>query len=416
MKEIKDNNSSFATDALYNTVGNVVYLFCMWVVTVLVVRLSGYEDAGILSVAMTTANIFFVVANYGMRSFQASDVKNLYSNQQYVYSRFATVVLSVILCLLFSIVSGYAGEQFFAIQIYMLFKAVEAFADVLFGVMQRGHRLKSAGISLVVKGICSVAGFVVGLLLFRNLIWALMIMFIASMMIALLYDIPQTLKIDSTAMQYHADNNQTAAKLLKECFPMFLVSVAPMILQAIPKLSFERMYSTAELGIYSSVAAPTVVLSTLVSCIMIPFLPMFADAIQAHDRKKLFKLLMTFSVAVISLGAVACLAAWLLGGWALSLLYGNNLSEYAVLLVWVLCSVTLTSLLYCLNALFISGRKLSILAVVYLAADLLCWLISAPMIQIRGLYGITDALNITQLVQCIVLTIICIPLFFRKNP
>lgn len=413
MKKAKGKLDAFASDAMYNTLGNMVYFFCLWIITILVVRLSDYENAGILSVAMTTSNIFFVIANYGMRSFQASDINIEYTNRQYLFSRYVTVTIGTISCLLFAKISGYDGEHFEAILFFMLYKALEAFSDVLFGIMQRGHRLKTAGISLIAKGVLSVVAFVIGMLITNEMSFALLLMFLTSLLTVLLYDIPQTLRVDVSIFRFKKEDIKLCFFLLKACFAMFLVSVAPMILQAIPKLSFEKMYSAAELGIYSSVSAPTVVLSTLVSCIMIPFLPQFASAIYNEDRKKLLRLLLSFVIAVISLGALASIAAVCFGGFALSILYGDELHNYNMLLMYSICSVTLTGLLYCFNALFISGRKIPLLAAIYIVADFICYLISPSLITSRGIYGITDSLLITQLLQCTVLILLSIRLFFK---
>lgn len=414
MKRTMRNDKSLARDAIYNTVGSMTYLVCLWLITVLVVRLSGYEDAGMLSVAITLTNVFLVIANYGMRSFQASDVQMVFSDGQYIYSRFVTVLLGVVLCVAFSILGGYIGTQFWVIQLYMLFKAAEAFSDVLFGVMQRQHSLKYSGISMIIKGVGSVVGFVLGFVLFGKLIHAIVLMFMVSMLTVLLYDLP-VMKRMGARIECSAADIKSVMKLLAECFPLFVVCVAPMVLQATPKLLFEKMYTTSELGIYSSVSAPTVALSTLVSCILMPFLPMFAEAIQEKNRAGLLRLLAIFSGVTLTLGVVACVAARFLGGWALSLLFGRDMDEYTVILIWVLCAVTLTGLLSCLNALFISGRKLSILAVIYIAADVVCLLISKPLLLAHGILGITDTLIITQLLQCIVLVLLCISLFFRKS-
>ena len=43
---------SVQQNMIYNTVGSLVYYFCQWVMTVLIVRMSGFDDAGIVSRAM----------------------------------------------------------------------------------------------------------------------------------------------------------------------------------------------------------------------------------------------------------------------------------------------------------------------------------------------------------------------------
>ena len=56
--------------------GNLVYLVCQWLVTVLVTKLGGFGDAGVLSVAMSVSATFQTLAMFGMRNFQVSDIED----------------------------------------------------------------------------------------------------------------------------------------------------------------------------------------------------------------------------------------------------------------------------------------------------------------------------------------------------
>ena len=406
---MKENK--YASDALYNTVGNIAYYFCLWLITVLIVRLSGYEDAGILSVAMTTTNIFFVIGNYGMRSFQSSDINNEYSHSQYVTSRYISVALAFLFCVLFCIIGNYDRLHTLAIIIFMLFKCIEAFSDVLYGVWQAHSYLRFAGISLCIKGAANLSIFIVLMLFTKNLIFSLCGMVIVSLAILLTYDIPKTLSISSNVFALTSDNFEKSIKLLQHTFFMFVVSICPMILQAIPKLMFEKLYTTSELGIYSSISSPTTIIPTFVSCIMIPFLPLFAKYIDSQDCKKLFRLFICFYMGVIFIGIIACVFASLIGDWALYILFGEDLSEYISLLIGIIISVILICLLYCYNALFIAGRKLVSLAITYLASDLLCFILSYFFVNRYGLMGIVYTLIFSQIAQCVLLTFMSIPFF-----
>ena len=310
--------NSIVGDATYNTIGNATYFFCLWLIMVLAVRISGYNVAGNLSLAMTISNVFFVVANYGMRSFQASDIQKQYTNSQYILSRFFTIIISVFLCAFFVWFCDYRKVQYLSIMIFMLYKALEAFSDVLYGVLQRENMLKYSGISLVLKGILSVIIFAISLILTKNIIWALVGIFFASLVVLLFYDIPKVKIAQENSLEFHRQDISKSYQLLKNCFSMFIVSIAPMILQAIPKLTFEKMYTTEELGIYSSVAAPTVVLSTLVSCVLIPFLPLFAMLIQEKQISNLTKLFLKFIGVVSILCGISCVLAHIAGVFLLS--------------------------------------------------------------------------------------------------
>ena len=52
---------------IWNSIGSMTYLACQWFTTIFVVRLSsGYDDAGLLSLAMSVVGIFGTFANYKM--------------------------------------------------------------------------------------------------------------------------------------------------------------------------------------------------------------------------------------------------------------------------------------------------------------------------------------------------------------
>ena len=65
-----------------NTVGTVVLLFAQWLISVLIVRMGGYDDAGTFSLAMSVSNIFAFLANYGIRNYQVADSRNRFTQQQ----------------------------------------------------------------------------------------------------------------------------------------------------------------------------------------------------------------------------------------------------------------------------------------------------------------------------------------------
>ena len=143
----------------WNAIGNVTYLVCQWVVTVLVTVLGGFEDAGVLSVAMSVSATVQTLAMFGIRSYQVSDLKNKYTDTCYVGFRTLTCALAMIVCVIFSLVSGYLGGQLLAICLFMLFRLAESYADVLHGIAQKNGRLDIAGKSFTVKGIALTATY-----------------------------------------------------------------------------------------------------------------------------------------------------------------------------------------------------------------------------------------------------------------
>ena len=99
-------------NVLWNTFGSVYYSLCQWVMTLIVVRFTaGYNDAGMLGLAMTVTNSFATVAFFGMRNFQISDVTGRYSDEEYVMSRRITAILSFALCALYLVFIKSTGDN-----------------------------------------------------------------------------------------------------------------------------------------------------------------------------------------------------------------------------------------------------------------------------------------------------------------
>lgn len=395
----------YKKQAFFNTVGNVVYLGCTWLLTVLVVRVSGFDDAGVLSIAMSVGNIFYFIGMYGMRSFQSSDVTHKYSDKTYIKTRFVTVGISLLLCLGYLGVSrlfggGYGLYTSAAVLIYLLYRSLEAGSDVLFGELQKDGRLEVCGISMSVKGVLSVIVFFV-LLKFTDLNIAMLGMVAIAAALMIFYDYNR----------YKALHNEpegeavgTVKGLLIEGFPMLLTTLFPIIVTALPRLALEFYYDEALLGIYASICAPTVIITTLVPNILCPFMTLYGKLYNEGENRKLMRMFLLSLLLTVVLGAAACLCAWLLGDWALSLLYGEEILGYTYIFVPIIIATVVYALSMCGNSVLISIRTPVALTVFSGAALAVCAVISYPLAKVYGMWGTVFGFGLPFLVQLLLQT------------
>ena len=61
-----ESNLKVKNSIIYNTVGTFFYFFCQWAITVLVVKIGGYSNSGILSITISMTNIFYMISMYGV--------------------------------------------------------------------------------------------------------------------------------------------------------------------------------------------------------------------------------------------------------------------------------------------------------------------------------------------------------------
>ena len=159
VSQTRQKQFSLRQNSLFNSVGTIVFYVCLWALSVVVMRLGSGADVGMLQLAMTVTNVFSSVANYNMRAFQISDVRNEYTAGHYVASRILTGSFALLACLVYSLFWGYSAYTILCIGLYMLFRLSESAADVLHGVDQKSGRMDHVMVSYVSRGLLMLAGF-----------------------------------------------------------------------------------------------------------------------------------------------------------------------------------------------------------------------------------------------------------------
>ncbi|MEG1182056.1 MAG: hypothetical protein RSD39_08490, partial [Oscillospiraceae bacterium] len=143
---MEQNTKTLRRNLVFNTAGSLIYFGCQWLITGLFVKQfsaggAGLENTGLLATAMAVTNIFLTLASYGMRTFQVSDIVEKYSNGTYITSRCVTVFAAIVLCALYTVMSGYSGTQALCIYIFLMYKLLESITDIFHGCCQKHDRM-----------------------------------------------------------------------------------------------------------------------------------------------------------------------------------------------------------------------------------------------------------------------------------
>ena len=328
---------------IYNTVGSLVYYFCQWVMTVLIVRMSGFEDAGILSLAMSVTAAPAIVGLFNIRSYQVSDLRGQYSDRVYIRSRLYTNMLSFVVCLIVVFLNGYTLDKAAVILVFMCFKLAEGAADVYYGIDQKKERLDYAGISLSLRGLGALTLFCLVFYLTGKLFFCVLAMSAFSFAVVLFYDRSRARGLMEECADEKADF--TAIKsLLITCLPLAIVAFLNNLSLTIPKIYLERYFGEEIFGIYSSVASPTIVVQLAATTLFAPLVPILTKHFEEQDRQGFLKILGQFFALIAGGTILGIVASKLLAPWALKLLYGEEIGVYVsyfipVLLIAVLIAV-----------------------------------------------------------------------------
>ena len=375
---------------ILNTAGNLIYYFCQWLLTIIIVRLSSnYVNAGYLGLSMTTGSAYSAIALWGMRNYQISDIKNVFSDKEYFTSRILTCVLAYICCAIGSIF-GNSGYQIICIDAFMICRISESFVDVLHGMDQKYDRYDYIFLSMTIRGISSVILFTATFVITENLIFAILVMSLFDIGCALLYDLQKTSRLATIQVKF----TKNIFKLLKECAPIVVFTFILSMINLFPKNVLQNLKGTNLLGVYTSMASPTLVVQLFASVALSPLIPKLSKYFYAKRIKDFRNLLNKMYLSLLAIAGVTLVGAALVGRWGLSLLYGKGiLKYYGAFLPMILCTIGL-AYVWILYAIVTALRKIVPMLLGMLVDFAIVLLISQPLISTYGLNG-------TNLVQII---------------
>lgn len=371
------NNTNIKKNILWNTVGSIFYFACQWLITVLVVKWDSYESAGYLSIAMTTSSSFSVIALLSMRSFQISDLRGEFSAREYVGSRIDSSVASYVVCTVVSLFTS-SIYQMLCINAFMLVKVAEALVDVLHGENQKQDRYDYIGKSFFLRGIATIVSFSIGIKTTHSLVITLFLMAFLNLFLAIYYDVKKTGGLlDIRPILF----KKSIFKLILSCFPLAMFSFMLSVQNLIPKNVFQDMYGNYKLGVYSSIASPTLIVQVLSSVIFSPFLPLFSKIYQEERyeefQKNMHKIYIGFIIMILSV----MIGGMILGKIGLVILFGRNILKYYYLFYPIVIVTLLVSIIWILSSIMIAIREVKWLLVSMIIDFILCIIFVYPIIK-----------------------------------
>ena len=345
----------------WNLVGSLVYYFSQWVMTVLVVRITGdYAETGILALAMSVSLVFSMVSLYAVRNFQAADIEDKFENGVYIALRLLTCALSLVLLGVYLVICRYSFYSSMAIVGFMLIRIIEALVDVFQAIFQKKWRMDIVGRSLTVRGVVGLAVFGVMEYLFGNLAIACTAAALSTAVIAVFMDILPCRRIAEIKIKF---KRKKLINLLLCCTPLFLTNLMATVIPNFPKIIGTSMLGEELIGYYASVTTPAVVVQMIAGYCFTPLIPM----LKAHfedKNKKILSVILKVQLLIIGVGIAAVIGFRILGDWLLELVFGAEILPYSYLLIPAVIVSILTGSVYFLFTLFtVVGRNKTLAAV-----------------------------------------------------
>lgn len=320
----------------WNAVGNTAYNGLQWLITVIVARKAGFDNAGILAIAMSLSLTFRTIAYFGIRNFQISDENNKYSYADYTGFRIITCGVSLVLCMIFAVLSGYEKAVLIAICWYMLFRVSEGFSDLLQGMMQKNERLDTVGICLTVKALITTAAFIVVFYSTASMNSALGAMTISALVVTFLIELPLSEKICGlkTTVEW-----KKCRKFAIETTPLLVHLLLISVTLNMPKYVLSLAYDEACLGAYSSIFSVSQIIQAVFQYMYTPFLTEFSRLYSNGRMQEIKKLAVKIFFVFVILLTLFVVMMQLIGTPMLTLIFGKEIEQYKFMILPAIISV-----------------------------------------------------------------------------
>ena len=219
-------------DYLLNTVGSVAWGALFPLLPVVATQLSGAERAGHFTMAFTTATLLLYVGNYGVKTFQVSDLEETESFSSYRAHRFITCFIMLALGFAYCAIRRYDRGMWLISAGAYEFRAIDALADTYEARLQQQDKLYLAGVSQAVRSVLGVTFFSLLLLITKSLVVASIGMAVAALASFVLLTAPLT-RLETPRPRPAATIE--IKELFVECFPSFLALFLFALIENIPK-------------------------------------------------------------------------------------------------------------------------------------------------------------------------------------
>ena len=296
------------------------------VLSVVTTQLVGVEQAGRFSMAFVTGTLLLFVANYGVRTFQVSDLSERHSFADYQANRALTCIVMMLVGILYCQLRGYDPQMFTLCMGMFAYRAVDGLADVYEGRLQQMDKLYLAGISQAIRSAAVIIAYCALILITRSIGAAGVAMAVASVASFVLLTLPLTYFETPKSAKLSIAG---VRDLFVQCFPLFVALFLYNLIDNMPKFAMEGALSYDNQLYFNALFSPAHIIIMVIGFIYKPQLMRLAEIWADPKRRGRFDLIVLAVLAIIvALTGGVAVVMGTVGIPVMSFLYGVDFEQF----------------------------------------------------------------------------------------
>lgn len=395
MTQTIDKNK-FKKNFLWNVIGMTCNCFNSLFFMILITRINSMDDAGIFTLSFSIACLVYYIGTYAGRVYQVTNVNDSITDSDFIIHRAITCVMMVFISLMYCFISGYSLYKFTVVILLCIYKSLEAFSDVLYGVVQKNNNLYQVGISLTIKSVFALILFVVVDIVTKNIIYSILFAILAWILVIVLYDFKNVNYVSKFKLHF---NISSLRDIFKNGFFVFIINFLSSYIVNAPKYALDGRASNELQAIFGIILMPATLISLGVQYFIQPFLEQLTSSFKNNDKKAFNKVVIKLLFITSGLGVICLIGAYILGIPVLSLVYGLELSAYLFELEIIIFGSILFALSLILSSALITVRYNFIQFIVFVITSVFGFFISIILITRFSIDGAAYAYSCIMLLE-----------------
>jgi len=298
--------------------GNAIYSACSLVMVAVIAKLGLPGDVGMYSLGIAVSQPVIFLSQLNLTSILAADVTGRYRVGTYFSLRLWMSILAMLGVLVYTSIAIHDRVTQAVVLVTMAGALFDSLSEVEYGLFRVRERMNLVSISLIVRGVLSLAGLLAAMLIWHNIIAAVVASALASVVTTCFLDTFMLKGIAEGevspffwnwgASVHFADQ----MKLAKIALPMGLVMMLASLTINIPRYLVDGSLGHVQLGIFSAMASFATIGRIVVLAMGQSTTPNLARAFARdprHDFAKKTAILMGLCALVGVLGVAIVAAA-----------------------------------------------------------------------------------------------------------
>ena len=314
---------------IWNALASVLLAAQPVLVLMMLTRTLGVADAGVFSFAHANANLLFFIGEFGLRKYQASDVKERYKPGEYYAFRslscLAMVCALIVFCIHAYLQNGYTFGKVLVVFFVGLCLTVQAFSEGYESNMQQKGRLDIAAKTAFLRTLSLIIAYAIGVFLTRSLLISSVLAFVFALTVFLMGTFRISRSFNSRKPVYHKD---VLTGILAAAFPIFITLFLNNYIANAPKYAIDGTLGDELQAVYGFLFMPTYAIGLLCNFIFNPLIVNYAKLWTDGKIREFARLVLRQMFIILGMTGLGIAAARLAGIPVLFLLYDTDLSSY----------------------------------------------------------------------------------------